>query len=370
MNIRNEKMSCRQTGRLFFYSFFSLTVLRLPQMLAQTSGMDGFFALVIGSVLGYLFLQTVLTLMERMKETYDDLLRRCLGRYATWLVLLLYLLTGISCASYGLWLLTHTARIYLIRDTPVWLIMGTLTVLMIYGLGSGVECRGRRYELLFWFVVLPLLVMTVLAAWNIEPDHWLPVAQISGSRLLQDSYQVFGCTMAAACMPIYADTIHAHEQLRPAVTRSYVCSVILQLVIFLVLTGIYGVPTVAVMDDPVLEMTAMVKLPGGFLERQDALLCGIWFVGMYAFVENALYVAVWSMEKMKSMQMHNTERIICGILMYAAAWVWYRYRDWNDGLRRIYLAAGVPLLVLTVISVALISAIRNKNKKKGSTNKK
>ena len=86
MNIKNGKMSGRQAGYMFFYSFLALPVLLLPQQLTRMSGMDGFFALVIGSLSGYLFLRIVLLLISHMECSYSELLQRYLGRGATCLV--------------------------------------------------------------------------------------------------------------------------------------------------------------------------------------------------------------------------------------------------------------------------------------------
>ncbi len=360
MNIRNEKMSCRQAGRLFFYSFFPLSVLLLPQMLAQTSGMDGLFALVGGSLAGYIFLRIALWLTEQIQEDYVNLLMHLFGRAVTGLVLVLYLLVALCGAAYGLELLCQVIRSYLIRDTAVWLVMGALSVLAVYGLGGGAECRGRRCGLLFWLVLVPLILLLFLAAWNIEPDHWLPMAQAGRRQLAQDAYLVFGCSMAAAYLPVYADSVSHREELCAALKRSYVFSAVLIILFFLALTGIYGVPTVAVMDEAALELTAMVKVPGGFLERQDALLCAIWFVGMYLFVENALYAAVWSMEKLANMQMAHWFRAGGGILMYVAALLLYRYRNLKDMLGEVYLKFTVPMLLLTVAAAALLTARREK----------
>ena len=170
--------------------------------------------------------------------------------------------------------------------------------------------------------------------------------------------------MAAAYLPIYADVVNRREGLCAALRRSYVTGVVLLILLFLTLTGIYGAPTVAVMDEAVLELTAMVKVPGGFLERQDALLCGIWFAGMYLFVENALYAAVWSMEKLGNRQMDHWFRAGGGILMYVAALVLYRYRNLDDALGAVYLKFAVPVLLLTVVAAALLTAWREKQERR------
>lgn len=362
MNMKNGKMSGRQAGYMFFYSFWALPVLLLPQQLTLACGMDGFFALVIGGLSGYLLLQVVLSLVSHMECDYSGLLRKYLGRWGTCLVGFLYLLAALFNVAYGLQLLCQVIREYLIRDTPVWLVMGAVMILILYGLTTGTECRGRRCELLFWFVAVPLLLIILISVWNVEPDHWLPVAQVSGQRLLNSSYVVLGYTMVIAYLPIYADAIEHREKLHTHMMRSYLFSLILQMVLFLTLTGIYGTPTVAVMDDALLELAAMVKVPGGFLERQDAWMCGIWFVAMYVSVETAWQALTWSMEHLGGQQNRQWFRIGSGVLVYVVALLLYRYRSWNIVLGRAYLTVAVPVfaLLLTVLTVLVIRNTKRK----------
>lgn len=352
MNIKNEKISARQAGCMFFCNFFAVPVLLLPQQLAQNDGMDGFFALVGGGLLGYLFLQLVLLVTVRMEGDYRELLRQHFGSWVTCPVMILYLVTAVSAAAYSLQLLCRVVRVYLIRDTPVWLILGALLLLAFYGLCMGTEGAGRRCELLFWFVTVPLFVVILVAVWNIEPDHWLPVAQIGGRRFLAGSYLVFAYTLPAVWLPMYAPRISGREDLRIRVTRGYLLSVILQMILFLTLTGIYGAPTVAVMDEAILELAAMVKTPGGFLERQDALMCSIWLIAMYVFAEQACYAAVWSMEHIGNGRKKHWFRVACGVLVYAAALLLYRHRDLEHVLSKVYLTAAVPALVLVIAAVS------------------
>ena len=66
----------------------------------------------------------------------------------------------------------------------------------------------------------------------------------------------------------------------------------LNLVIYLILLGVFRTELLAHRRWPVIDLMAVVKLPGKLLERQDALMVGIWFsVCLHSWIP-VLYYAV------------------------------------------------------------------------------
>lgn len=361
MNIENEKLSGRQFGRMLFYDFFALTTLLLPRMLAQIAGMDGFFALAGGYVLGYVFLLFVLAQMRYMGSDYHANLSACFGKVLTALVVVVYLLVALFGAAYGLELLCHVTRQYLVRDTPVWLVLGVLVVLAIYGLGTGLESRGRMYEILFWFVMAPILFLMIMAAYNVEPERWVPVAQAGREQIVPCIYLVFSLLVCSSFFPILVEGVSDHADMEKGIKRSFLLGACINLVLYLLLTGIFGVPTLAVMDEAVLTLTAMVKVPGGFLERQDVLLCGIWFISMFAFVENTLYYSIWCIRKLTGKKMQGWYLFGAGIIVYVLAACIYRSQRLAYILAKCYMEIAVPVLVGIILAVGILSAWKNRN---------
>lgn len=356
MNIENEKISGRQLGRMVFYDFFGLTTLVLPGYLAKGAGMDGFFCLVLGFAAGFLFLLAVLAQMKRMGQGYEPYLAERFGSILTAVVLLSYLLIALFGAAYGLHMLGNVICKYLIRDTSVWLILGVLTVLAVYGLSAGLECRGRLYEVVFWFVALPLVILFFLAMFNVEPEGWLPVFVAGGGQLFRGSYVVFALLMSVALLPMLAGDIAEGTDTPRVLKQSFVFSMCLNLALFLLLAGIFRTPTMAVMEEPALTLTAMVKVPGGFFERQDALLCGIWFVSIFAFVENALYYSVYCARKICRKREQGCFLFGAGVLVYFLSLGMHGSRTFLDALVHYYLVAAVPLLVIVTLLAGILPA--------------
>lgn len=365
MDIENNKISGRQLGRMVFYDYFALTILVLPGIVAKAAGMDGFFALAAGCAAGYGLLVLVLISMKEMRrngKTYDSYLRGYFGSFFTTMILLAELLTALFGAAYGLYLLCVISRQYLIRETPVWLVLAILTGLAVYALNAGIESRGRMYEMMFWVVLIPLLLLFFLAAHNVEADRWVPVFCTAGAKMFKSSYVVFAFFAGSVFLPMLMENVSEHADVTRVIRQGFLFSACANLILFLLLTGIFGAQTVATMDEAVVTLTAMVKIPGGFFERQDALLCAILLVSMFAFVENMFGYMVWCVKKINQKCAHRWYLPAAGAVMYVLAVCMNRSQRFRFLLARVYLSIAVPVLVGMTLVVCMRSLWNNRRR--------
>lgn len=363
MDVENNKISGRQLGRMVFYDYFALTILVLPGMLAKAAGMDGFFALAAGCAAGYGLLALVLIQVREMRrdgKDYDNYLRGYFGSFLTTGLLLVWLLSALCGAAYGLYLLCDISRQYLIRDTTTWLVLAVLTGLTVYALHAGIEGRGRMYEMLFWVVLFPLLFLFFLAAHNVEADRWVPVFCAEGQEVFKSGYVVFAFFAGSVFLPTLMENVSEDANATRVLGQSFLFGVCVNLVLFLLLTGIFGAPTVATMDQAVVTLTAMVKIPGGFFERQDALLCAILLVSLFAFVENMFGYALWCVKKISRNHAHRWRLSVVGVVLYALAVCMSRSLRFRLLLARVYLRIAVPVFVGMTLVVCMLSLWNNR----------
>ena len=74
MYVENEKISDRQTFRLFVFDLLGIATLLLPPYLAKLTGVDGIFAILLGGTSGYIYLRYLPAEYERIYKIPDQLL--------------------------------------------------------------------------------------------------------------------------------------------------------------------------------------------------------------------------------------------------------------------------------------------------------
>ena len=188
----NQKISERQMARLLIFDMCGISTLLLPGLLGKMLGTDGVFAILLGAVPVYLFTFLPELLQEKRKnsntrngsntsnisnigKSYPEILKKQGNGFIRIFVLVVYTVEGILLAGYGLFLLSDLMVSELLKDSSFVLAAVLLMLLCGYGIWQGIEGRARVYEILFWFVFLPLILMLLLATKDVNTIYWTPV---------------------------------------------------------------------------------------------------------------------------------------------------------------------------------------------------
>ncbi len=287
--MNNQKISARQVKRTLTLELLGISTLLLPSLVASRSGVDGFFALAAGGGCAWLLL------IFWQKYFKKSSLYECMDAFVAELrfpILIFYGTGFLGMAGYTLYLLTSLIENLLLGKNWEVIIVLTLTGTAFFGLLRGLECRVRVYEVLYFFLLIPLLVILGLACAGIDPDAWTPVAASSVSNFLQSSYLSFLFFSGISLYTLFQPSCKNPKAAYRGTKHALLVVLGLNLAIYLILLGVFRSELLAHLDWPVIDLMAVVKLPGNFLERQDALMVGIWFFCLFAFLDSMLFYAV------------------------------------------------------------------------------
>ncbi len=287
--MNNQKISARQVKRTLTLELLGISTLLLPSLVASRSGVDGFFALAAGGGCAWL----LLIFWQKYFQKTD--FYECVDAFVPELrfpILIFYGTGFLGIAGYTLYLLTSLIENQLLGKNWEVVIVLTLTGAAFFGLLRGLECRVRVYEVLYFFLLIPLLVILGLACAGIDPDAWTPVAASSVPNFLQSSYLSFLFFSGISLYTLFQPSCKNPKAAYRGTKHALLVVLGLNLAIYLILLGVFRSELLAHLDWPVIDLMAVVKLPGNFLERQDALMVGIWFFCLFAFLDSMLFYAV------------------------------------------------------------------------------
>ncbi len=403
----NQKISERQMARLLIFDMCGISTLLLPGLLGKMLGTDGVFAILLGAVPVYLFTFLPELLQEKRKnsntrngsntsnisnigKSYPEILKKQGNGFIRIFVLVVYTVEGILLAGYGLFLLSDLMVSELLKDSSFVLAAVLLMLLCGYGIWQGIEGRARVYEILFWFVFLPLILMLLLATKDVNTIYWTPVMVHSWGNFVKGTAAVvllYG-TMAFVLFlqPYLAENVRIGRTCR----KSLCVTVIFNAAIYLITLGIFGSGMLPKMKYPAITLMSMIKLPGGFFERQDAFMVAIWFFTIYAFINTGMFYAsdllkavwqkeghqkaVWQKEghqkadgKNEAVQgkadAKSIEKLIILIVMvltFTVTLLFYRLPEWKIIFIWIQAIAFLPLTVILPLCIGEISKCREK----------
>ena len=366
----NNQISGRQVFRLLTYDFLGMGTLLLPTMLADTAGRDGIFCILAGILSTFLYLKLLRYLLKGMKTSYPDFLKQKCGKVCGYVLWGGYFLYFILMASYTAYLFSTLMLSGLVENISFYLVLMLILLLAFYGLAGGIEGRARVYEMLFWFLMIPLFLMLFAACREVKPAYWSPVFVADGKEMLNGSYYVFFCYSMVSIVLFLKEYVSDDKKHISAAEKAVGFSGGVFAVLYLILLGLFGVDALAQMKFPAVTMMSRVQVTGGFLKRTDAFMFSIWFFTLYAMLNSMVFYSGnlaakvlrdcgGYLEGKKRMLTY----LILLLLVYGVAVLFYRNQQILDSVTFLLWKIGTPFVVGVPVLLCLTGERKKHNKK-------
>ena len=365
----NNQISGRQVFRLLTYDFLGMGTLLLPTMLADTAGRDGIFCILAGILSTFLYLKLLRYLLKGMKTSYPDFLKQKCGKVCGYVLWGGYFLYFILMASYTAYLFSTLMLNGLVENVSFYLVLLLILLLAFYGMAGGIEGRARVYEILFWFLMIPLFLMLFAACREVKPAYWSPVFVADGKEMLNGSYYVFFCYSMVSIVLFLKEYVADRRKCVGAAEKAVWFSGGVFAVLYLILIGLFGVEALAQMKFPAVTMMSRVQITGGFVKRTDAFMFSIWFFTLYAMLNSMVFYSGNLAEKVIrdcGGYLEGKKRmlpyIILLLLVYGVAVLFYRNQQILDSVTFLLWKIGTPFVVCVPILLCLTGERKNHKK--------
>lgn len=366
----NNQISGRQVFRLLTYDFLGMGTLLLPTMLADTAGRDGIFCILAGILSTFLYLKLLRYLLKGMKTSYPDFLKQKCGKICGYVLWGGYFLYFILMASYTAYLFSTLMLNGLVENVSFYLVLLLILLLAFYGMAGGIEGRARVYEMLFWFLMIPLFLMLFAACREVKPAYWSPVFVADGKEMLNGSYYVFFCYSMVSIVLFLKEYVSDDKKHISAAEKAVWFSGGVFAALYLILIGLFGVEALAQMKFPAVTMMSRVQVTGGFLKRTDAFMFSIWFFTLYAMLNSMVFYSGnlaakvirdcgGYLEGKKRMLPY----LILLLLVYGVTVLFYRNQQFLDCVTFLLWKIGTPFVVGVPVLLFLTGERKKHNKK-------
>ena len=366
----NNQISGRQVFRLLTYDFLGMGTLLLPTMLADTAGRDGIFCILAGILSTFLYLKLLRYLLKGMKTSYPDFLKQKCGKICGYVLWGGYFLYFILMASYTAYLFSTLMLNGLVENVSFYLVLLLILLLAFYGMVGGIEGRARVYEILFWFLMIPLFLMLFAACREVKPAYWSPVFVADGKEVLSGSYYVLFCYSMVSIVLFLKEYVADRKKCVGAAEKAVWFSGGVFAALYLILIGLFGVEALAQMKFPAVTMMSRVQVTGGFLKRTDAFMFSIWFFTLYAMLNSMVFYSGNLAEKVIrdcGGYLEGKKRmlpyIILLLLVYGVTVLFYRNQQILDSVTFLLWKIGTPFVVGVPVLLCLTGERKKHNKK-------
>lgn len=303
---QNESISPRQLYRLYVFNLLGVGTLVLPNNLARL-GKYGFISIALGVFMAWLFMWIVSEVRERRKNIYDRGYDKI--TYAKMLIYdLIIAVYELSQAAFLAWIFVKLIRDSLIPDELFTVVLLVIMAVCAYALSGGVECRARVYEVVFFFVLIPLAAMLLFAISDVRLDYLMIKDRVGVDFGIADifagAYYVFAASISVFNILFIRE--RSVSQIRWSVSKAILTYAGILFLLYAVLLGSFGKYSLSEIEFPAVVLMSDVQIKGSFFKRADALMLSVWFFTLFSVLNMSLYYAVLRCENFAK----NTAKVI------------------------------------------------------------
>lgn len=349
----NNRISTRQVFRLFVFDFVGESTLILPSQLAAFAGNDGLASILLGGILGSLYLGYLAYVLKKMETDLVTYMDQVLPGWIKKVFLVLLVIYFIGMAGYGAYIFSDVIQKGLIAGESFTLILILVLLTAGYAVCGGIESRARVYEILFVILFVLLAVMLFIAAGDLQVEYLCSFFQADTGSVLKGSLAVFFCLMPLFLLVFFPPYVQKAQwgKLVHAVHAALWFAIGVLAILYVILLGSFGSRSLMTMKYPAITLMSSIHLRGSFLKRLDAFMIAIWFFTLFALVTVFLFYAQELLQKLRKKDTHK-KWYLCGvaIAVFAVAEMLYRSRH-GEWFREYLLYIGIPLFLFLPLVV-------------------
>ena len=307
MNLENKMISPRQGFRIGILENITLGMVVIPYITVNISGRWHFLAFLIGLLLGGIYMVIMYLLSGRLaealpansgapsKEAMSILGVGGFSRAAGLLYMVRFVLrAGLIMLFFG-----KTVQEFLLQSFNLWVIIIAFALVCGYGAARDIEKRGRMLELLFPWMVVPVILVAVFSISSINlgelyrglmgVDYDMLGQGTGGLNVFRAGYVAFLVTTSSELMLFTLP--HQKENNWKNALKTCLWILISILLAYVFIIGILGGHWVASDSRAALNVMEAAFIPGEVIERADYPVLAFWIIGVFALISGYMFYA-------------------------------------------------------------------------------
>lgn len=168
----------------------------------------------------------------------------------------------------------------------------------------GIEKQGRIYEMIFWVLFIPFILILLFGLGEVDYSIFLPHLDMPFGRILLCGYMLLVFLLPVENYLYLRPFLRMQEEKKDNETEdggrrqkyegrksffAILLTVLIMIVLSILLLGIYGIKGAGEEDMITISIMRYIRLPFGILERFDVLMVWFFMTGCFVLICETLY---------------------------------------------------------------------------------
>lgn len=363
--VNNGKISSRQTMRLYIFDLMGIATLLLPPYLAKLCGVNGIYAIILGTGCGIFYLLYLGWIMKKMKKDMLAFLEEDISSWIRIVLLSIVMVHSILTAGFCAYVFANLMQYSLVREGSYFVILLMIVGGAAYAVSGGIESRARVYEVLFWFILIPYVGMMLASVRDFEWQYIELLLRPDATNLWEGTYLVFLMLtpLFYALFLIGEKEKNYGRNIIKTIWISILFSSGILLVSYVLLVGNFGANSLANLRFPIVTLMSTIQFEGNFLKRMDALMLAVWFFTLYALLNLHLHYGVRILAELgkDSQKLKWWQVVLPAVVAFFVGYGMHMEEAWLQLFLKYYSSVAVPFM-LGIPFLLLLCQKRGKDK--------
>ncbi len=293
MYFSQGNISAKQLVVLTVSSILGVNVLSIPKQLAERAGRDGWISIVLAALLITCFVYVIVLLEKRYpRMTVAEYSVRLVGKPLGYVFNFSFVLYYMVLSAWVLRSFADAVKLFLLDSTPLEIIMIAMILTSSYLVLHGLESLCRMAEVFFPIFILPFFAIWLLAMGKMDYGEMYPLLSNGIMPILQGTSIAYGAYAGFGVLVFIVPHLRHREK---SLTYSLAAVIIISLIFLLVFIGslaIFGEVELTYRLYPTLDISRSIQIPGGFIERFEAVVLTLWLLSVFLTVTSLYYFSL------------------------------------------------------------------------------
>ena len=190
-----------------------------------------------------------------------------------------------------------------------------LLLTVVYLTRKGIECRARIAEIIILIAVVPIVIILLLGLSDMKISNLAPFFTASSADVITGSYMISMLFGGIELLLLVTPYLKEPNKIGKVAVQSIILVAVAHIVVTVITIGIFGAKQTSRQLWPVMTIMQIIEIPGGFIERQDALMMSFWIMTVFALINAyVFYIGVLSSKLLRTKSNHYIQLVFLPII--------------------------------------------------------
>lgn len=366
MEKSKDRLTSLQVSIFVASTLIGVGILTLPRSVTMDAGVGGVISLTIAGVI----IATASLILSKLSQRFPDqnvveMSQMIIGKIPGTLlsgILVFYFIitTGTVLRLFG-----GVLKVFLLRNTPLEVIMITMLLVVMYLVQHGIQPLVRICEAFFPVLLFALFILLIFPVADFRMNEFRPMLAEGIMPILKGLPGAILTFIGVEVIFFVCPYMEKQKNLVKASLIGVGITFAIYMAVLVITLAAFGVELTQHFMYPTLSLARYVTFPGAFLERFDILFVAFWIITVFTTIAAYYYMAGFTLTRLIGYR--NFKPMMYGILplVYIVAILprnMVEIFQWADYISYI----GGFIVIFLPGMLYLISVVRRKGEDVGS----